>query len=469
MTPERSTAWSLLSRRISRRRFIAFAAAAGGATGLLAACQPAGPAAQPTPAAKTGPAQSTGGANQLKGTKLTVIAGDWYVPETNRMLDQLAADLGKETGMEVKIERFAGEQQVAKVAAVVESGSGADIALVRDFDAYLYASKLVDLDELAAEIEQAYGGFYDIVRQTCVVNGKWKALIIGHAPAAWNYRVDLFRAAGVERFPDTFDELLDAAKKLHAKGTPIGMTLGHASGDGRSTNYPVLWAFGGKEFEKDGRTVALDSPETLKAVEWYTEIYKYMIPGTEAWLDPDNNQAFLAGKVSATVNVNTIYLASRDAAAKGDAEKKALTENMDHANWPRGPAGRFAHYNVNLWVAFAHSPNRAGQLAFLRAWHDKKFLVPWTKAGQSYFIPPYVGLEKEDAWPDDPKLKIFRELNKLNRLAGWEGPPTPAVAEALQKFIIVDMFAKAATGQMKPAESVKWAANEYRQLAAKLG
>ena len=197
--------------------------------------------------------------------------------------------------------------------------------------------------------------------------------MIGQAPAAWNYRTDMFQAAGVEKFPDTFDELLAAAKKLHAKGTPIGMTLGHASGDGRSTNYPVLWAFGGKEFEADGKTVALNSPETLKAVEWYAEMYKYMDPGVTAWLDPDNNQAFLAGKVSATVNVNTIYLAAR-AAAPNDPAKKTLIDNMDHANWPAGPAGRFGHYNINLWLGFASSKNREGQMAFLRAWHDRNFL-----------------------------------------------------------------------------------------------
>jgi len=368
--------------------------------------------------------------------------------------------------MEVKIERFAGEQQVAKVAAIVGSGQGGDIAVVRDFDAYLYADKLIDVTDLATEVGKTYGGWFDVAQQACMVKGRWKAIMIGQAPAAWNYRTDMFRAAGVEKFPDTFDELLVAARKLHAKGTPIGMTLGHASGDGRSTNYPVLWAFGGKEFEADGKTVAINSPQTLKAVEWYTEIYKVMDPGVTAWLDPDNNQAFLAGKVSATVNVNTIYLAARTAAPT-DPAKKMLIDNMDHANWPAGPAGRFGHYNINLWAGFASSKNREGQMAFLRAWHDRSFLPKWTKAGQSYFIPPFVGFDKEDVWPDDPKLKIFRELNKVNRLAGYAGPPTPAAAEAVNKFVLVDMFAKAATGQLKPADAVKWAEKEYQQIAQK--
>lgn len=404
--------------------------------------------------------------NALKGTKLTILVGQFYVPENNTQIEQLARDLAGETGMEIHVERFAGDELGTKTASVVGSGRGADLSIGVEFDTYLYAPKLVDLTDLADELGRTYGGWYDVAREACMVGGRWKSLCIGQAPAAWNYRVDQFRAGGFETFPDTFDELLTAARALHAKGTPIGMTLGHASGDGRSTNYPVLWAFGGKEFEADGKTVVLDSPETLRAVEWYAEIYPHFIPGTTAWLDPDNNQAFLAGKCSATVNVNTIYLAAR-AAAPTNLVMKNIAENMNHGNWPKGPAGRFANYNINVWLAFASSQNRPGQLAFLRAFYDRKFLLPWTKTGQSYFIPTFAGLETEDVWPDDPKLKIFRELNKLNRVEGYAGPPTPAAAEAVSKYILVDMFARACTGQMKPADAVKWATREYEQIVRK--
>ena len=404
--------------------------------------------------------------NALKGTKLTILAGQWYVPENNTQLDQLAADVGRDTGMEIRVERFAGDELMTKTAAVVGSGRGADLAAGVEFNTYEYAPKLNDVTDLAEEIGKSYGGWYDVAKAACIVGGRWKSLCIGQAPAAWNYRTDQFAAAGVNGFPDTFADLLAAAKALHAKGTPIGMTLGHAAGDGRSTNYPVLWAFGGKEFEEDGKTVAINSPHTLAAVEWYAEIYKYFIPGTTAWLDPDNNQAFLAGKCSATVNVNTIYLAAR-AAAPTNPVMKNIAENMNHGLWPRGPAGRFANYNINVWLPFAASPNKAGQEHFLRAWYSRDFLPKWTKTGQSYFIPTFNGFENEDVWPDDPKLKIFRELNKLNRLAGFAGPPTPSAAEAVSKYVLVDMFAKACTGQLSPADAVKWAEKEYDQIAKK--
>jgi multiple sugar transport system substrate-binding protein len=194
-----------------------------------------------------------------------------------------------------------------------------------------------------------------------------------------------------------------------------------------------------------------------------------MDPAVLGWLDPDNNQAFLTEQCSATVNVNTIYLAARDAAdQKGDEAKRKIADAIDHANWPAGPAGRFGNYNINLWAVFADSPNPEGGKAFLRAFFDKKFLVPWTKTGRSYFIPNFKGLENiPEAWPDDPKLKIFRELNKINRLPGYAGPPSAAATDAINKFVLVDMFANAATGKMSPQDAVAWAENEYKQSAAK--
>ena len=403
--------------------------------------------------------------NALKGTKLTILAGQWYVPECNTMLDSLAAEIGKDTGMEIRVERFAGDELMTKTAAVIGSGRGADLAVGVEFDTYVYANKLNDVTDIADEAAKNYGGWLQSGKDASMVGGRFKSLCIGQAPAAWNYRTDMFKAAGYDKFPDTFDDLLKAAKALHAKGTPIGMTLGHASGDGRSTNYPVLWAFGGQEFDKDGK-VTLNSPGTLKAVEWYKEVYQYFIPGTTAWLDPDNNQAFLAGKVSATVNVNTIYLASRAAAAT-DPARKVIVENMDHGLWPKGPAGRFANYNINVWLPFASSANKEGQKHFLRAWYSRAFLPKWTKTGQSYFIPTFAGFDKEDVWPEDPKLRIFRDLNKINRLPGYSGPPSPAAAEAVNKYLLVDMFAKACTGQLTPKQSVEWATKEYEQIAAK--
>ena len=107
----------------------------------------------------------------------------------------------------------------------------------------------------------------------------------------------------------------------------------------------------------------------------------------------------------------------------------------------------------------------AGQREVLTAWFSRGCLPQWTKTGQSYFLPQLAGFDAEDVWPTDPKLRIFRDLNNINRLPGYAGPPSPAAAEAVNKYILVDMFAKACTGQLTPRAAVDWAEKEYQQIA----
>ena len=52
-------------------------------------------------------------------------------------------------------------------------------------------------------------------------------------------------------------------------------------------------------------------------------------------------------------------------------------------------------------------------------------------------------------------------------IADYATPSTAELPEAVSKYVLVDMFAKACTGTMKPAEAVKWAAKEYEQIARK--
>src|ERR1700724_1066998 len=95
-------------RAFSRRRFLILSSLALGASGLLAACQSAAaPAAAPTAVPKAQAAPVTTGASALKGTKLTIIGGNSYVPAQDGELDAMVKQLSQDTGMDAKIERFA--------------------------------------------------------------------------------------------------------------------------------------------------------------------------------------------------------------------------------------------------------------------------------------------------------------------------------------------------------------------------
>jgi multiple sugar transport system substrate-binding protein len=62
-------------------------------------------------------------------------------------------------------------------------------------------------------------------------------------------------------------------------------------------------------------------------------------------------------------------------------------------------------------------------------------------------------------WP----LKMFRQASSSTWIFGFAGPATAKATEAFQKYIIIDMFAKAVQG-MKAEEAVKWAEGEMKKI-----
>ena len=106
-----------------------------------------------------------------------------------------------------------------------------------------------------AAIGKKNGGWYKSAEEAVVVNGKWKAIPFGNVGQLMNWRTDWFAEVGVKDFPDTWDELLEAGTKLKKAGHPFGFELGHGFGDNHGWLYPLLWSYGGREVEPDGKTV----------------------------------------------------------------------------------------------------------------------------------------------------------------------------------------------------------------------
>jgi len=70
-----------------------------------------------------------------------------------------------------------------------------------------------------------------------------------------------------------------------------------------------LWSWGGREVEADGKTVKLNSKETIESIKFMTAFWKEAHDeGGLAWDDSNNNRAFLSGTISATLNGASIYI-----------------------------------------------------------------------------------------------------------------------------------------------------------------
>src|SRR5216683_520258 len=118
--------------------------------------------------------------------------------------------------------------------------------------------------------------------------------------------------------------------QLKTTGKPISQTDGHAYGDSLTMWNPVLWGFGGKEVTADGKTVAINSKETRDAMKWAQGAVQAGLVVHPEWLDPDNNQAYHANRISGTLNGASIYIREK-------IEFHKYTDVTNNAPMPSGP------------------------------------------------------------------------------------------------------------------------------------
>jgi multiple sugar transport system substrate-binding protein len=184
-----------------------------------------------------------------------------------------------------------------------------------------------------------------------------------------------------------------------------------------------------------------------------------MHEGVLSWLDPGNNQAFFAGTCSATINVDTIYLAARD-------HKLPFFKNIRHAPQPKGPGGSPVYQEGIAIGINARSKNIAAAKALLRVFFEPKTFAAWLRDGEAYITSPLARYSLAEYLPKDPIIRDIPTYQADSRMPGWPGPFGPKPAEAMNKFIIVDMMAKAAQGE-NTRDIIKWGVEEYKQIYAK--
>ncbi|MBX7214331.1 MAG: extracellular solute-binding protein [Thermoflexales bacterium] len=436
------------SKGVTRRTFLkgAGAAALGASATALASCQPAAPAA---PAATAVPAAAaTKAPVVLKGAKVNWLGGPWsFLPELDPVIDTFCNDWAKQNNVTLTFEREATNLN-AKIQTAIETGSGANIIQLANPPA-TFAKSLADVTEVATFLGAEGGGYLPAGPFQCTSAGKWIAVPLGQHNWFINYRQDWLKEEGVDKFPDTWEEALALGKKLKAKGRPFGMTLSDkAGGDGNAAPYLILWAFGAKEFNPDG-SLALDSKETIAALEFAIKLHNEAgDPGEVAYDDGANNAGFLAEKISMTANVNTIYLPALKNTPK-------VAAGMNHALPPKGPAGRFGACTLPWWGVLNHTKGADLDAAkdMIKQFFSMANMSKFYKAGQGYILPVLPKYESADIWPADPKLAIAKEMFKLALPAGYALPNQTKLSGLMQEKVMVGkLFSQAcSTGNARAA------------------
>jgi multiple sugar transport system substrate-binding protein len=387
-----------------------------------------------------------------KGAKLRVLRWSRFVQGD---IDAYMANVKKfteKTGVEVRVDNEGWEDVRPKAAVAANTGAGPDIILSTNDDANLYPEKLLDVTDLAEYLGKKYGGWYPACEAYLRPDGKkWLGLALGAAGSYMVYRESHMKAAGFNAFPKTTDEFLRMFKAMKDKGTPGGMALGNATGDGLWCNW-LIWSHGAMLVDKNNKVV-IDSPETMKALEYGRELYSTFIPGTLSWLDPNNNKAFLDGQVSCTNNGISIYYAAKNST---DPKVKEMAADINHAAFPVGPVGvpTESHLFFNQMIMkYTKYPQAAKE--FLRFMMEQEQFESWINGAGGYIAQPLRAYEKASIWTSDPKHTPYRDGVKNMRPAGYAGKLGYASAGAGADFIVVNMVAEAVSGSKSPKEAAE--------------
>jgi len=405
-----------------------------------------------------------------QGTTLHWVRGSDYVPVSDQTLRTKINDQAqKDLGIKINLEGVDGLTSQARVTSAVSSGSGPDIISAINNWAQLYADSVVDVSDVAEEIGKAQGGYYETAKSIAYDGKKWLGVpntIVGLQIAN---RTSWWKEIGydAEKYPATWEEWREAGKKLKAKGHPLGQTLAHAFGDANAFWYPYLWSWGGKEVEADGKTVVLNSKETIESVKFAIAFWKDACDeGGFAWDDSGNNRAFLAGTISATNNGASIYIEAKKKPDTYSTENgKPLKDDIFHTPLPKGPAGQFSWHVPFADMVMAYGKNQKAAKDFLRWFHTEKIYEQWWVTQQGFSVGPTKLWENHKLWKEDPIMLPFRTAAESGRFAGYAGPATRKAAEVISKYLISDMYAKAVQG-MPAEDAVKSAHDELVKIYA---
>ena len=391
-------------------------------------------------------------------TEITVLSNTHFVPAFETELKKQVEAWGKQKGVPTRVDFVASAEWNAKLTSEAETKAGHDVISIQTQQPVLFKDSLVDQDALVAELGTLHGGWHPIARESAFVDGRWKAIPFYYISFPAVYRKDLFQEIGVTRdqvHNMTWDQLLEAAKKLHAKGKPVAFAISQTA-DAENNLYAVLWAFGASTVDKSGK-VAINSPQTAKAIEYVKELAKYMPREVLGWDDAGNNRFMLSGEGSYTFNPPSIW-------ATAEKDVPALRGLLDHAPVPAGPAGRFRTtitYYLATWK-FKASPLATDLIRFLM---QKENYRTQLEVSWGYNQPFGKDFTTLPIWRTNIPLNAYEPVVETLAPMGWPGPSEKAAAaqKAYAMHIVPVMFAKAVTGT-PTAEAMRWAEQELQQL-----
>jgi multiple sugar transport system substrate-binding protein len=383
--------------------------------------------------------------------ELTFLSWNHFVPASDDELRKQAEAFGKQAGVTVRVDTIAHLQLPAKFAAEAAAQSGHDMVLAQTQTGFLYEHQFVDVADLIDDLGKKYGGWYPFSKEMAQMASGWKSVPWFWIAFGATYNQAIYKKAGFEP-PKTWDELGKQGKMLKKQGNPVGIAISHCN-DANTTFWSILWCYGGKVLEADGKTPAINSDKTAQVVEWYKELYKdAMEPEVLSWDDASNNRFILSGKGSWIHNPISPYSSAL-------TQKMPIADDINHHNSPGGPAGIHSASPINGISIWKFSKNVDLAKDFIRFHFQKENFDNWITASNGFNHPPLRAFEAHPIWAKNPKLAMLPREAEYAHPRGWPAKPNAAVNLVDVNFVLPDMVAKAIAG-MPTKRAVAWAEDQ---------
>jgi multiple sugar transport system substrate-binding protein len=395
--------------------------------------------------------------------ELKLLTFAHFVPASDDELRRQLADFGKQAGVKVRMDQVAHLQLPAVLASEVQGQKGHDIiGLSRFAMPNLYAKHLVKLDDLVEKIGRENGGW--INQQVAKgSDGQYRAIPWFYVTFPLAVRTDLLAEMG-EEMPDTWEDVHRLGKKLKAAGHPVGIQLSHCE-DSNHILRGILWSFGGKEVDKDGKTVAINSKETIEAYKFVKALYTdSMEDEVLAWDDRNNNVCLNSGKCGIILNPISAYIAARKDDALIPNTQRPIHLVINHVLPPKGPAGRHMSASPTSVGIWEFSPLKDVAKEFLAYHFTKENYDKHLVASEGYNQSFLGDFTFHPVYASNLKYYFHPYIASYSHAPGWPGSPTAAAEVVWDKFIIPDTMAACATGKQTAEQAVQDAEREMKRI-----
>ncbi|HET6348524.1 MAG TPA: extracellular solute-binding protein [Candidatus Krumholzibacteria bacterium] len=353
-------------------------------------------------------------------------------------------------GVHVEVEQLTWATGLEKIQAALASGTQPDVCELGStwLPRFSYEGVLEDLTSV-----------YQAERDSFLLwdSAMWKGNAYGlpwlQGSRALFYNRDLFRQAGLDpdHPPDTWDELLDASRRIRALGQDVygfGQNIGE-----KYVLYKKFMAFawgnGGDVFDAQGH-VAINSPAMVEALEFYLKLAPYSLQEKQEVLDQYFKTGKLGMQVSGAWNLKNYALEA---------------PNLDYgvALVPRPAAGRGEHASfagAEMLVVFRGSKQRdaAVRLArFLQAYPQARAV---SLAAGSVFPASREAMD-DTTFTNDPRVRVFVEQS----LTSHTPPAHPGWVE--MEDVIDHAVEECMYGRRAPRWCLDDAAKQIAEIAAR--